>query len=61
MAATIATSSVIPYMWIDSGPMSIVPVEGDGKLAMRFSTGRHSALLPPPRLREELAEPLGRG
>ena len=40
IAQTIATSSVIPYMWIDSGPMSMVPVDGEGK---RGEEARHRA------------------
>ncbi len=43
IAATIATSSVIPYMWIVSGPMSIVPVDGEGNEAMRLDIEPHSA------------------
>ena len=45
IAHTIATSSVIPYMWIDSGPISIVPVDGDGNVATRPDIAPHSALL----------------
>ena len=45
IAQTIATSSVIPYMWIDSGPISIVPVDGDGNAATRPDIAQHSALL----------------
>ena len=45
IAHTIATSSVIPYMWIDSGPISIVPVDGDGNAATRPDIAPHSALL----------------
>ena len=31
-------------MWIDSGPISIVPVDGDGKVATRLDIAPHSAL-----------------
>jgi hypothetical protein len=30
MQAAIASSSISPYMWIVSGPMSIVPLCGEG-------------------------------
>ena len=43
IAQTMATSSVIPYMWIDSGPMSRVPVDGDGNVARRLDIEPHSA------------------
>src|SRR5215210_8990590 len=38
MAAAIASSSIRPYMWIVSGPMSSVPVCGDGMEAIIGAT-----------------------
>src|SRR3954447_9991353 len=40
MHATIATSSVSPYMWIVSGPRSTAPLLGDGIDAISAVTDR---------------------
>src|SRR5262245_49165628 len=40
IAATIATSSVIPYMCTDTGPRSSVPEDGDGMVARTLAIGR---------------------
>ena len=40
MHAAIPASSIRPYMWIVIGPSSIVPEDGDGMDASRFTAER---------------------
>ena len=46
-------------MWIVSGPMSIVPVPGEGMEAMRLSMEPHSACLRDPCLEKNASSKLG--
>src|SRR6478735_7817625 len=43
MQIAIAASSVRPYMWIVSGPMSTAPLDGDGIEARRLMVGTMGA------------------
>jgi len=56
MAAAIPASSMIPYMWMVSGPRSRVPLEGEGKLARTLGTGGHILPAAPAGVRGQRSE-----
>src|SRR5919108_4321260 len=55
MHAAIASSSIRPYMWIVSGPRSIVPVFGEG-IEARLTRGTFCPRPPTPALEKQLDE-----